>query len=707
VLGESRFEHLMVFLGFVRTAHYWTKVHTELVFEEDVKELLATQEILAECLLNDAEIGTCEISQKLMDERESLRESKKQHDELLRAHQVARDSEERLRHGNAELAERVAELQMASSELQDSLRAAQNLMEDALQARQLAETLNDELRKENSEREQAEEALRSSEGRLRELIEALPAAVYTTDAQGRITMFNQAAVEFSGRVPELGADSWCVSWKLYWPDGTPMRHDQCPMIALKEDKSVRGYEAIAERPDGPRIWFEPYPTPLHDSTGKLIGAVNMLVDVTERKRAEEAIWQSEERLRLLNANLEDVVLERTAELRRTIAERERLQEQLLQAQKMESVGTLASGVAHDFNNLLNIITSYAAIMRLDGKNPATVSEGAAIIEETVRRGATLVHQLMTLVRKGEAEFVSVEINNVAEKLVGLLTETFPKTLVITLELERGLPSIRANENQLHQTLLNLCVNARDAMPEGGRIALKSQTISGAEVRRRMPEADTSRYISISVSDTGMGMDEATRRRIFEPFFTTKPAGQGTGLGLAVVYGIVKNHGGFIEVKSEVGRGTTFCIYLPIPEKVATEISETTASDIARKPAGRGETVLFVDDEEQQLKVMQRFLESEGYKVLGARDGREAVETFKRHKDEIAIAVLDLGLPKLGGWQAFQEMREVRPELKVLVASGFVSAELEVEITQGKLGEIIEKPYRLDEILEKISAAIKP
>jgi nitrogen-specific signal transduction histidine kinase/CheY-like chemotaxis protein len=392
-------------------------------------------------------------------------------------------------------------------------------------------------------------------------------------------------------------------------------------------------------------------------------------------------------------------------LLRAIAERERLQDQLLQAQKMESVGTLASGVAHDFNNLLNIISSYAAIMRLDGKNPAAISEGVSVIDETVRRGAALVQQLMTLGRRSETRSEPVGLNSVAEKLANLLTETFSKAIVITLDLERGLPAIDGDENQLHQALLNLCVNARDAMPKGGRISLKTATVSGEELQRRQPEAVAESYALISVSDSGSGMDEATRRRIFEPFFTTKPVGEGSGLGLAVVYGIVKNHAGFIEVESRIGRGTTFCIYLPIPAVTSEQISEGGPNDKAPKPEGHGETILFVDDEERQLNIMRRFLESEGYKVLAARDGLEALEIFKRHKEEIAVAVLDLGLPRLGGWPAFQQMREIRPGLKVLVASGFVSADVEAEMAQGKLGGVIAKPYQLDDVLEKISQAI--
>jgi CheY-like chemotaxis protein len=345
-------------------------------------------------------------------------------------------------------------------------------------------------------------------------------------------------------------------------------------------------------------------------------------------------------------------------------------------------------------------------MRLDNKNPAMVSEGTAIIEETVQRGAALVQQLMALGRKNETKFQPVDLNKVADKLALLLTETFPKGIMVTLDLERGLPAINGDENQLHQVLLNLCVNARDAMPEGGRILVKTHRLSGEELRGRLPGAKEEAYVLMSVSDTGTGMDQTIQRRIFEPFFTTKPLGQGTGLGLAVAYGIIQNHAGLIELESHIGRGTTFCIYLPTVSAAAERVTDATTGNIAQTRTGRGETVLFVDDEEQQLKIMRRFLEDEGYRVLCARDGFEAVETFKQHKDEIAIAVLDLGLPKLSGWQAFQQMREIQPDLKALIATGFASEEVEAELVQGKVGALITKPYQLDKVLENICRTIR-
>ena len=526
------------------------------------------------------------------------------------------------------------------------------------------------------------------------IVDSSEDAIISKDLNGVITSWNKSAERLFGYTAEEAVGR---SVTMLIP---PDRLDEEPKILeqLKRGERVDHFETVRMRKDGSLLNISLTISPIRNADGRIIGASKVARDITERKRDQEALQN-------LNANLETRVAERTADLRRSITERERLQDQLLQAQKMESVGTLASGVAHDFNNLLNIILSHATIMRLNGKNPASISEGVAVIEETVRRGATLVQQLMSLGRKSETSFEPVRLNGVAEKLANLLTETFTKTIIITLDLKPGLPAINGDENQLHQTLLNLCVNARDAMPEGGRISLKTETVLATDLRRRFPEAAAERYVSVSVSDNGNGMDDATQRRVFEPFFTTKPVGQGTGLGLAVVYGIVKNHDGFVEVKSKLGHGTTFCIYLPIPTEAARQRSEAGSKQTVLNSVGNGETILFVDDEERQLKAMRRFLEGNGYRVLGAQTGVEALETFKQHKDAITVAVLDLGLPQLGGWQAFQQMRELRPKLKVLIATGFVSPEVEAEMAQGKLCGVIVKPYQLDDVLEKISQAI--
>ena len=539
------------------------------------------------------------------------------------------------------------------------------------------------------ERIQTEDTLRESEERFRSLVSVITDVPWTTDSEGRFITPQTAWAAYTGQ-------NWQEHRGSGWANVIhPEDRERVKEIWKEACASHKLYESAG------RLWHAPTQrwryfmakaTPLLNTDGSVREWVGTCIDCDDQRRVEE--------------NLEKIVAERTAALQRTIDEREQLQDQLLQAQKMESVGTLASGVAHDFNNLLNIISGYTANIRMNSKNVATVAEGVNVIEQTVKRGTSLVRQLLILGRKGETKFATLTLNSIIANLAGLLEETFSKTIAITLNLEHELPAINGNENQLRQILLNLCVNAREAMPQGGRISIKTETVSREELRPRIPEADAERYVSINVSDTGIGIDDTTQPRIFEPFFTTKPEGQGTGLGLAVVYGIVKNHSGFIEVKSEIGSGTTFCIYLPVPDVTAEQTSEAGPIAVTSKSRSGGETILFVDDEEHQLVLMQRILEREGYKFLGATDGMEAVEVFNRHKDEIAVAVMDLGLPRLNGWQAFRRMREIRPSLKALIATGYAPAEVTAEIAQENLGEVIAKPYNLNEILEKISRVIQ-
>jgi nitrogen-specific signal transduction histidine kinase len=392
---------------------------------------------------------------------------------------------------------------------------------------------------------------------------------------------------------------------------------------------------------------------------------------------------------------------------RTLEERERLQEQLRQSQKMGSIGTLASGLVHDFNNLLNVIRGYASAIMQHPDDPARVVGLGEVIVRTADQGAALARQLLTVARKSEPKLDPTDLNGLLRGLTKLLSEVFPKSVTIALDLDAKIPNVMADANQINQALLNLCVNARDAMADGGNLLLRTRTISGAELRARFRDVKSEQFVWISVADTGSGMEEEIKSHIFEPFFTTKEPEHGTGLGLSMTHGIVAKQNGLIDFTSEPGRGSTFHIYLPIPKEQSALVDEV--EPVERKQVGarvrHTETLLFVEDEPRQLQLMQSFLKGEGFTVLTATDGAEAVEVHRRFKDEIAVVILDLGLAKLNGWEAFQIMKKLNPQLKGILASGYLSPDVESQLADGALSGVIPKPYRPTEVLGKINDVI--
>jgi signal transduction histidine kinase/ActR/RegA family two-component response regulator len=426
----------------------------------------------------------------------------------------------------------------------------------------------------------------------------------------------------------------------------------------------------------------------NDEIGHLAASFNAMVD-----RLEQAYNE----LEAVNRTLEDRITKRTRALEEEIVERKQLEQQLIQAQKMETIGTLAGGIAHDFNNLLGIILGYAHRMRSAPENIDAKALDAIIM--ATERGAGLVRQLLTFARKTEVQFESVHVEGVLRELTLLLRDTFPKTIDIRLDIEPNLPSIKADPNQLHQALLNLCLNARDAMPNGGALTLRASTAASDTLRLKHPQATQQRYVCLCVTDSGQGMDQPTQDRIFEPFFSTKDRHKGTGLGLAVVYGIVNAHNGFIDVESRVGAGTSIQLYLPAPPTPLPESLEMRTTD---DESVRGtETILVVEDEEMLRDLLQGMFESRGYRVLTASDGEEAVRVFAGNKERIALVLSDMGLPKLGGWEAFLEMRTLNPAVKVILASGYFDLNLKAEMVRAGAKDFIQKPYVPQLILRQV------
>ncbi len=416
----------------------------------------------------------------------------------------------------------------------------------------------------------------------------------------------------------------------------------------------------------------------------------------------------EQQLQQLNRELQKLIAEKTTELTRANADLvrsiEKGKDSDRQLQKSQGIDDLTAGIAHDLNNILNVIQGYAALIMSHPEESASVIEDAEVITTTVGEAVELArHLLPGGGQRPEVKCEPIDVNDELNRLSKTLRRTFPPAIEVSLDLDSRVPKLAIQPGRINQAILNLCINARDAIVNRGTITMQTCVIGGDLLRRRFPEAVEDRYACISVSDTGVGMEPNIKNRIFDAGFTTKEQSGGTGLGLSMVNSIVADHHGFVEATSEPGRGAIFTIYLPISEAagkaVSSSIPENTASRLSPP------TILFAEDETRLTEVMQRSLERAGLKVLTAKDGDEAIQLHDRHKDEIAIAILDSGLAKINGWEAFQQMKKSNPSLKAILASGYISAEAEARLGKGELAGVLQKPYRGDEVLAMIKRTI--
>jgi len=388
---------------------------------------------------------------------------------------------------------------------------------------------------------------------------------------------------------------------------------------------------------------------------------------------------------------------------RDITDRERLKAQLLQAQKMEAIGTLAGGIAHDFNNLLMGIEGRTSLMALDIDSDHPHAEHLKAIEDMVKKGATLTRQLLGFARRGKYEVKPTDLNDLVEKCSEMFGRT-KKEIKIYKKYQEEIWMVEADQSQMEQVLLNLYVNAWQAMPDGGNLYIKTENVTLDEADIKPFRAGPGNYVKLSVTDTGVGMDEETRRRIFDPFFTTKEMHRGTGLGLASVYGIIKNHGGMINVFSKEDQGTTFDIFLPAVE---IPISEH-ATDKPEKKIERGhETILLVDDEDMIIEVVQDMLTSMGYNVLPARSGKEAIEIYNANTDEIDMVILDMIMPDINGGDVYDTLKEINPEIKVLLSSGYSLNGKANKILERGCNGFIQKPFNTGQLSKALRKILHP
>jgi PAS domain S-box-containing protein len=485
--------------------------------------------------------------------------------------------------------------------------------------------------------------------RLSRAVEQSPVSIAITDLDGRAQYVNAKFMEVTGRTLEDILDRRIELLR----DGHPNEDSfQKFWTTVHAGQEWRG-ELSTTRSDGSVVWESVKVSCLRSPAGDITNFLCLREDVTERKKLE-------------------------AELR--------------QAQKMESLGTLAGGIAHDFNNLLAIINGYSEFCQQDACDSALLQKSLREIHRAAQRASGLVRQILTFSRKTEVKFSPVDLNQLSRDLVSLMAETFPRTVTINLDLQDRLPPLLADQNQLQQIVLNLCVNARDAMPSGGSITLATSKKTGASLQSL--GADSARtYACLQVTDTGTGMTPEVRQRIFEPFFTTKQANRGTGLGLAVVYGIVVAHHGYIDVQSTPGKGSTFSVYLPLAENA---VSGQTIIAAGEFPGGT-ESLLIVDDEESLRSLLSVSLARKGYHTLTAASGLEAIELISDPAKQFDAVLLDLNMPGASGIDVLKVLRACRPTMKVIVVSGHISPEARTEFEQLGQRFFVQKPYKLDDL----------
>jgi PAS domain S-box-containing protein len=516
------------------------------------------------------------------------------------------------------------------------------------------------------EHDRAKIQLRAAEDRYRTLVERLPAITYIAElgADGPWHYVSPQIESILGFSPA----EW-LSDPMSWMNRI---HKDDQGIALAAERRFQETHELFQAEyrmfarDGRILWFRDEAVMLHQASDRPLMMQGVLYDMTEHKRLED---------------------------------------QLRHSQKMEAVGQLAGGVAHDFNNLLTLIQAHNEHLRrrLDPSDPA--QQDALEIERAVTRAAALTRQLLALGRKQVLQTKILDLNAVVTEVVKMLSPVISNNIELSIRQAPSLGPVKADPSQIEQIILNLAVNARDAMPHGGRLILETNNVEVDEAHARNHDGvPLGQYVMLTVSDTGVGMDSDTQAHIFEPFFTTKEPGKGTGLGLATVYGVVKQMGGAIWVQSEPGKGTTFEIYLLQAGKAGEANAPSNKTALAAAPKGT-ETVLLVEDQEGIRDLVQEFLRRKGYTVLQAVDGNDALRVADEHKDPIHLLITDMVMPNIGGAELAHLLMPLRPQMKVLFMSGYPENASPANEGVDEKVAVLQKPFLLDALARKIRSVL--
>ena len=481
--------------------------------------------------------------------------------------------------------------------------------------------------------------------RFKKIIDSAFDMIVITDSDGNISYVNPAAERITGFTPEEIIRENASIMKSGLHDEEFCRNFWESILAGRPWKG----ECVDRRKNG-----EPYSTsavifPIYSDSGEIMNFVSIQRDITEEKK---------------------------------------LYDQLLRSQKMEALGTLAGGIAHDFNNILTAVLGYAEIMKGQMDEDDPLYKCVDIIEKSAQRGALLAEKMVSVTRKEKLKLQVVDINAIIRETFEILNRSIPKEVSIELDLAEGLPRMKADPAQIQQVIMNLAINAKDAMPDGGVMRIETR-MAGGEAGISEGISFEGDFVKLSVSDTGRGIEKELQDRVFDPFFTTKETGKGTGLGLYIVHSIVTNHGGYISLYSEPGRGTVFNIYLPVFGGEAEEDTAIRDEDLS----GSG-TVLVIDDEEVIRELSRDILEPLGYRVVTAENGSEGVEVFTRMRREISVVLLDMVMPRMNGAETFRRLKGIEPDVRVVLCSGYTHeglASIKGLLDSGARG-FVQKPF---------------